>query len=428
MGLLAKILFALPVYQSVILTIFLFSSSRRQLSYSRLIMGVFQLFMAFYFTFNLLYSIRAFAILSQIYFFILPVILMFIPVFYLYILSVTTPGFRFKQIYAIHFIPALAIALLNLPYLISTQTEKTEFVSLGNSIQGRQNLFSYLMAIYIIGIYGVFTIQLLYYAFKAVRLYKKHKNYIENRYSYTENINLDWILVLIICFVFFFVSNAILYLVGFSQHLFSQILYNLVMLATMLYVGYRGLLQIDLNGNEQNNYKEILINENQAGGNSNILPIQANVNISVEMINNLTQMSEIKTENSKKYYRSSLTEDQKKVLILRLQNLVEQEKIYINDKLSIDEFASKLDSNSKYISQIINETYNKNFYNFINSYRIEEAKRQLIAEGNEKYSILGIAQSVGFVSKSTFNSAFKQFTGVTPTEFKRKNANELVNN
>jgi AraC-like DNA-binding protein len=101
---------------------------------------------------------------------------------------------------------------------------------------------------------------------------------------------------------------------------------------------------------------------------------------------------------------------------------MQDEKIFINHKLSIEDVAFKLQTNTKYISQIINETYNKNFYNFINSYRIEEAKKLLVLTENEKYSILGIAQSVGFVSKSTFNVAFKHFTGLTPTEYKNKSA------
>ena len=108
------------------------------------------------------------------------------------------------------------------------------------------------------------------------------------------------------------------------------------------------------------------------------------------------------------------------MLLSKLKNLMQTEKIFIDHKLSIEDVALKSESNTKYISQIINETYNKNFYNFINSYRIEEAKKLLVSEGNEKYSILGIAQSVGFVSKSTFNVAFKRYTGLTPTEFKKQ--------
>jgi AraC-like DNA-binding protein len=139
-------------------------------------------------------------------------------------------------------------------------------------------------------------------------------------------------------------------------------------------------------------------------------------------IENADNQSLSKKEAVKKYSRSTLTDEQKKHLLSKLDDLLQKEKIFINEKLSIEDIALKLDTNTKYISQIINETYNKNFYNFINFYRIEEAKRLLISAENDKYSILGIAHSVGFVSKSTFNVAFKSYTGMTPTEFKLKSA------
>ena len=382
-------------------------------------MGIFQFLMAFYFTFNFMYSVKAFGIVAKLYFIILPVILLLIPVFYLYILSVTTPGFSFRKSYLFHFIPSLLIAGLNTPYLFAPGTEKLNFISNGYSMLN-PNLYSYLMLIYVIGIVIIFAFQLVFYTFRAVKLYKKHKSYIENRFSYTENINLDWILVLIISFAFFFIFNDILYLVGFRQHFFAQMIYNIAMLMITLYAGYRGLLQQELNDNLK---KQILIAPSKPFPSkvSTGFETKASINdYSSESIENPEAPKSEKADIVKKYSGSALTDDQKKVLITKLQVLIQEEKIFINDKLSIEDIAIKLDTNSKYISQIINETFNKNFFNYINSYRIEEAKRLLLSEENDKYSILGIAQSVGFVSKSTFNAAFKRITGMTPSEFKTK--------
>ncbi len=421
MDLIVKILFALPVYQSVILAFLLLFSGPHRLGYPRIIMGSFQFLMAFYFTFNFLYSIKAFEIVASLYFLILPVILLLIPVFYLYILSVTTPGFSFLKSHLFHFIPSLLIACLNTPYLFASNNEKLNFISNGYNLLST-NLFSYLMIIYMIGIVFVFALQLVFYTFRSVKLYRNHKTYIENRFSYTENINLDWILVLIISFAVFFVFNDILYLVGFRQHFITQAIYNIAMLLITLYAGYRGLLQREVNENSQ---KQILKIPTKPVDNLTPYTSDSDV-ISDDNPKVKTEIQSIiqaeKTDSIKKYSGSALGEDQKKVLISKLQGLIQEEKIFINDKLSIEDIAIKLDTNTKYISQIINETYNKNFYNFINSYRIEEAKRLLISEENDKYSILGIAQSVGFVSKSTFNVAFKRNTGLTPSEFKTKMA------
>jgi AraC-like DNA-binding protein len=130
-----------------------------------------------------------------------------------------------------------------------------------------------------------------------------------------------------------------------------------------------------------------------------------------------TEKPQVTTE---KYAGSGLTRQQKMQLIHKLENLMTNEKIFINSDLSIEDVALRLDTRTKNVSQIINEHYQRNFYNFINQYRIAEAQRLLNTKEFEKYSILGIAQSVGFVSKSTFNTAFKRHTGVTPSEFKQK--------
>jgi len=421
MGLLVNILYALPVYQSVILSVLLFSSSKQQFSIARLLMGFFQLLMAFYFTFNFLYSIRAFEMVAAIYFFILPVIVLFIPVFYLYILSVTTPGFKLSKPHFIHFIPSLAILCLNIPYLLTSNSEKIEFISHGYSMLNNNSLYSYLLVIYMVGILGIFTLQLIYYSIKAFKLYRKHLVYIENRFSYTENINLDWLLALIICFVVFFVFNDILYLIGFRQQVFVQVIYNIAMLGTTLYVGFRGMMQMDL---QENNHGIETFSISKTITSVDTLE---NEDLNKDENSNSKTLSQTgnaisKQDSVKKYSGSSLTLNQKEELLLKLTKLMQNEKIFINHKLSIEDVAFKLQTNTKYISQIINETYNKNFYNFINSYRIEEAKKLLVLTENEKYSILGIAQSVGFVSKSTFNVAFKHFTGLTPTEYKNKSA------
>lgn len=423
MDLLVNILFALPVYQTVILSIILFTSSITKFSYSKLLMAAFQLLMAFYFTFNFLYSIQAFEIIRAIYFLILPAILMFIPSFYLYILSVTTQGFQFKKKQSIHFAPAILIACLNIPYLFASRAEKLDFISHGYSTLSGNTLFSYLLIIYMSGILGIFTFQLIYYSLHAFRLYRKHKVYIETRYSYTENIHLDWLLALIICFVIFFVFNDILYLIGFRQQIFIQIFYNIAMLTTTLYIGYRGLLQKDLTETERYGSQRAIIPQTNQTGNTEFDHSSIIENTIIENTENEYLIDLEKDDSTKKYSGSALTEAQKVIFVGELQYLMQNEKIFINDKLSLEDVAIKLGTNTKYISQLINETYNKNFYNFINSYRIEEAKRLLIAEGNEKYSILGIAQSVGFVSKSAFNAAFKRFTGLTPSEFKQNNSN-----
>lgn len=415
---LVKILYALPVYQSIILTFFLFTSGSQKPGFSRLIMGVFQLLMAYYFTFNFLYIIKSFEWVGYAYFLILPVILLFVPVFYLYMLSITTPGFQFQKKQFYHFIPAGFIGILNIPYLFTSPIEKYQFITHGYNMINPGDFYSYLLAIYVIGLLLVFTFQLIFYSIKAIKLYRIHKLYIENRFSFTENINLDWLLSLIICFSVFFVFNDILYLVGFRQNIIIQTIYIISMLMVTLYIGYRGLLQIDINKEDIKLKNETKLQVESATSNTKNETLDETIDKTIESNNYDKFTNTEKSDNIKKYLGSTLSDEQKKYLIISLENLIQYDKIFINDKLTIEDVAIKLNTNTKYISQIINETYNKNFYNYINTFRIEEAKKLLLSNENEKYSILGIAQSVGFVSKSTFNTAFKKHTGLTPTEFK----------
>jgi AraC-like DNA-binding protein len=136
-----------------------------------------------------------------------------------------------------------------------------------------------------------------------------------------------------------------------------------------------------------------------------------------EIIRKEKELQEIKRKE--KYSSSLLSEEGNKLLYNSLLELMEQEKVYLNNKLTIDEVAKKIMTNRSYLSQMINDNFKTNFNNFINEYRVKEAQRLLLENDANNYSIEGISLSVGFSSKSTFNSAFKKFTGIRPSEFIR---------
>ena len=75
-----------------------------------------------------------------------------------------------------------------------------------------------------------------------------------------------------------------------------------------------------------------------------------------------------------------------------------------------------------HLSQILNEKLNQNFFDFVNNYRIQEAKKLLVSPDGGLLTILAIAEEVGFNSKSAFNNAFKKVTNTTPSEFRKNNS------
>ncbi len=122
----------------------------------------------------------------------------------------------------------------------------------------------------------------------------------------------------------------------------------------------------------------------------------------------------------KKYENSILNESDKEYYRNKLTILMEKEKIYLDPDLNLSNLAIKLSIAQCRLSQIINETFEMNFSDFINKYRILESKF-LLKKYNGKKNIIDIAFECGFNSKSVFNNAFKKHTGITPKDF-QKNA------
>jgi AraC-like DNA-binding protein len=128
------------------------------------------------------------------------------------------------------------------------------------------------------------------------------------------------------------------------------------------------------------------------------------------------------TEKHQKYEHSRLSEKEKTEYLQNLETYFNSEKPFLNPELTISDVASNLNVSAKYLSQVINEHKGKNFYDFINSYRIEEAKKQLTQIADLKKTVLEVLYESGFNSKSAFNSAFKKQTGFTPTQFRNQAA------
>jgi AraC-like DNA-binding protein len=114
--------------------------------------------------------------------------------------------------------------------------------------------------------------------------------------------------------------------------------------------------------------------------------------------------SEPRTE---KYQRSGLTDVMADKIQSDLENYMITSRIYRKSQLNITDIAAQLDIPRHYITQVLNEHLHKNFFTWINDYRIADAKRKLKDKINAHLTILAIAYDSGFNSKSSFNSIFK---------------------
>jgi len=126
---------------------------------------------------------------------------------------------------------------------------------------------------------------------------------------------------------------------------------------------------------------------------------------------------------AKKYEKSTLTPERAERYLTRLLKHMETEKPYVDGELTLPKLAERLSIPPQHLSQTINERLQQNFFDFVNTYRVEEAKRRLLDPARQHYSVLAIAEEVGFNSKSAFNSVFKKHVRMTPSEFRKAKTN-----
>ena len=103
----------------------------------------------------------------------------------------------------------------------------------------------------------------------------------------------------------------------------------------------------------------------------------------------------------------------------KIQEALEKKKMFTDANLSLERFSKRISSNRTYVSEGINEVYAESFRSVINKMRVEEARSLLVDPDFENYSIEGVAITVGYRNISSFNSAFKRETGITPSYFKK---------
>lgn len=224
-----------------------------------------------------------------------------------------------------------------------------------------------------------------FYFLLTLKLFRKHDINIFNNFSSTKNVNLDWLRKLII--VFGVIWTALI-IITFIHHVFN--LLSMVFCTDSLFmalsvfvilIGYFGLQQQLVFGNEFEKV-QILIDEKV------------------------------------KYSGSTLKEDEAAQYSAQLEEYLRLEKPYLDPELTLTQLAERINISPHHLSQIINEQFQLNFFEYINQFRVQEVKSRIGNPKYKSYSLLGIAMDSGFNSKSAFNRVFKKLTHQTPSQFK----------
>lgn len=126
------------------------------------------------------------------------------------------------------------------------------------------------------------------------------------------------------------------------------------------------------------------------------------------------------------YRKSGLRDDAAEELAARLLRVMQTDRPYLDPRLSLSALAAQMDVSPNILSQVINQRIGRNFSDFVNAYRVDEFKRNMASPRFAGFSIMAVAFESGFNSKTSFNTAFKKLTGITPSQFARSAAGSPV--
>ncbi|SEB43042.1 AraC-type DNA-binding protein [Tenacibaculum sp. MAR_2009_124] len=301
---------------------------------------------------------------------------------YFYARSITGNGLSIKKT-LVHLIPTFILLITSIPFFMLDDETKIDIVI--RRTNHDYDWYDYLSTIFVI-------ISGFAYCVTTLFLIEEHKKNILHRFSNTDNKELIWLKNLTIGLLIIWLSVFI------TDN--PAIIFSLVVLF-VLFIGFFGINQTSIFSSQPINKEELNISSQNTSDNI----VDASV-------------SEITISNVKRQYvKSGLTTQMSNGIYKLLRSKMQMEKLFLNNELTLTELAKKLEVKSNHLSQVINERENKNFYNYINTLRVNEFLQIHKAPENKNLTILAIALNCGFKSKSTFNKHFKLITGKTPKDY-----------
>lgn len=279
-----------------------------------------------------------------------------IPFIWLYIRNHLNALYKFSVKDLLHFIPSLIISI----FLISPLSAKYE------------TLFKLPVTTIFAGV--LLFLQSLFYMWRSNRKIRIIKKKLSEELSSFKSLDLSWIQSIFIIFTSIYIINVFVISAILHNHnlLFIKTTISILFLIAILYIGHRSSKREEP------------------------LPIP----------------SEKKPD--------PVTKTESNRIEANLSELMKIKKLYLNPELTLNELAENLNCTRNEISWVLNNIINKNFYNYINEYRVNEVISLMKSKDRDHQKILALAFDAGFNSKPAFNSIFRKITGSTPSEYRNK--------
>jgi len=155
-------------------------------------------------------------------------------------------------------------------------------------------------------------------------------------------------------------------------------------------------------------------------GNELTARIESHLELSEKFENDREEIKALKEELKQKYRIGRVTNSFAEAIISEMKTLMEEDKIFRNPLLSLSGLAERLKVDPRALSQIFSLHLDTTFYNYINRKRVLEIEKNFKDPSKESETVLSLAYSAGFNSKSVFNTSFKKITGSTPSKYKKQ--------
>ncbi len=304
------------------------------------------------------------------------------PALYLSVSHYVSPSKRLRKVEFLHFLPTILFFPLVVVTFLQSTDEKLKSINEISPVEldSSSYWFSYLI-----------WLQILIYLFLGFLKLNKHQKNINLFASNTTQINLNWL-------KYFLIGTTSMTIIWILDSIYSEkesyVFAALGYFAGTYFLGFFALRQEE------------------------IFPFKETDIAEIEEIIGETSTAATKQQR--------ISETELMVLKEKLSYLMASEKLYLDETLNLPKLAEKMQLSVHDLSYLLNEGFGENFFQFVNKYRVEEAKNLLLSPKYEQLSMIGIAYESGFSSKTTFNTTFKKMTGISPSAFLSDYSKEKV--
>ena len=315
---------------------------------------------------------------TKINYFLIPMGLAIAPLIYFYVKSITTSNFSFKQKDSLHFLPAAFLILFRFCIYFYDSVQP----GFNDTQNGVLKLSLDEPIVQPLLVFVSFAQMLLYLAF-TFQLFYNYRKKIQEYFSNTYKLELNWILSFLIAFTALFLYSSLQDIIGsliIDLNYEQRWWLNIFMALVVLFVGIKGYFTNTTKLNK----------------------------LSFSFTPNPESIPEVLQKKKEKVSANE---------IQMLSDFMNLEQPYLNPDLNLSDLANQLSINRAQLSQIINVGFQKNFNDFVNEFRVNTFKNKIQLGAHKQLSLLGIAYDCGFNSKATFNRVFKKLTQSSPTEY-----------